>query len=298
MKGVPDRSFAGVKRDLAWRYRDRVRVTVTGGGGGGGVWGGITGTLSDQTDLQSALDTAATTAVWGGITGTLADQTDLSMELGLLAPLASPTFTGTAIFNYAGSLVAGTLPEHYMRFSDLAGTVEIAAIGLILAGKQDIDATLTALAGVATAADKLVYATGVDTFTTTDLTPFARTILDDANASAVRGTIGAAASGVITAAGLTQAAAGLVGGTAAGTVTVMTFAAVQGQLSTFNATTNGLVPTPGSPTGLVLSDNGTWISFPIPVPPDGSVTTAKLADGSVTVPKALAAIRRVTALRL
>jgi hypothetical protein len=27
-----------------------------GGGGGGGVWGSITGTLSDQTDLQSALD--------------------------------------------------------------------------------------------------------------------------------------------------------------------------------------------------------------------------------------------------
>ena len=29
---------------------------VTGGGGGGGTWGSITGTLSDQTDLQSALN--------------------------------------------------------------------------------------------------------------------------------------------------------------------------------------------------------------------------------------------------
>lgn len=29
---------------------------ATGGGGGGAAWGGITGTLSDQTDLQSALD--------------------------------------------------------------------------------------------------------------------------------------------------------------------------------------------------------------------------------------------------
>lgn len=31
-------------------------VEIGGGSGGGGTWGGITGTLSDQTDLQSALD--------------------------------------------------------------------------------------------------------------------------------------------------------------------------------------------------------------------------------------------------
>lgn len=41
----------------------------SGGGGGGGTWGSITGTLSDQTDLNTAL--------------------------GLKAPLASPSFTGT-----------------------------------------------------------------------------------------------------------------------------------------------------------------------------------------------------------
>lgn len=34
-------------------------VDNTGGGGGSGAWGGITGTLSDQTDLQSALDAKA-----------------------------------------------------------------------------------------------------------------------------------------------------------------------------------------------------------------------------------------------
>jgi hypothetical protein len=36
-----------------------------------------------------------TAAAWGGITGTLSAQTDLNTELGLKAPLASPTFTGT-----------------------------------------------------------------------------------------------------------------------------------------------------------------------------------------------------------
>lgn len=38
---------------------------------------------------------AAATAVWGGITGTLSNQTDLQTALNAKAPTASPTFTGT-----------------------------------------------------------------------------------------------------------------------------------------------------------------------------------------------------------
>jgi len=50
-------------------YIDNTSTPVEPGAGGSASWGNITGTLSDQTDLQSALD--------------------------LKAPLASPTFTGT-----------------------------------------------------------------------------------------------------------------------------------------------------------------------------------------------------------
>lgn len=55
---------------------------------------------------------------------------------------------------------------------------------------QAYDATLAALAGVSTVADRLIYATGVDTFTTTTFTSFARTLLDDADAGTARVTLG------------------------------------------------------------------------------------------------------------
>lgn len=72
------------------------------------------------------------------------------------------------------------------------GVADGDAINLLQANTayQGKDATLTALAGVTTAANKLIYATGSDTFSTTDFSSFGRSIVDDADAAAVRSTIG------------------------------------------------------------------------------------------------------------
>ena len=55
--------------------------------------------------------------------------------------------------------------------------------------KQNVDAGLTSIAGLTTAENKGIYTTALDTYATYDLTPFARTILDDADAGTVRTTI-------------------------------------------------------------------------------------------------------------
>ncbi len=57
------------------------------------------------------------------------------------------------------------------------------------AAKQPLDATLTALAALSTSADKFIYSTASDTFTTATVTSAARSILDDTSVAAIRTTL-------------------------------------------------------------------------------------------------------------
>lgn len=69
------------------------------------------------------------------------------------------------------------------------------ALGLeIGTNVQAYDAGLQSIAGLTTSANQMLYTTATDVYATTALTPFARTILDDANAADVRATIGAQAA--------------------------------------------------------------------------------------------------------
>lgn len=103
---------------------------------------------------------------------------------------ASPADVAAAVASLvdASPATLDTLNELAAALGDDANFA--ATMTAALGGKQPADATLTALAGLATVADRMIYTTGSDAFALTALTAFARTLLDDADAATARTTLG------------------------------------------------------------------------------------------------------------
>lgn len=70
-----------------------------------------------------------------------------------------------------------------------ASTVQ-AAINELDTEKQPVDAGLTSISGLTTAADKMIYTTASDTYATADFTSAGRALVAGANAAAQRATLG------------------------------------------------------------------------------------------------------------
>lgn len=155
--------------------------------------GAGTATVADFTAYGRSLvddaDAATARTTLGLVIGTDVQAQDA--ELAALAGLTSaadklPYFTGigtagvTDFTTYGRSLV-----------DDADALTARATLGLVIGTNvQAYDAELAALAGLTSAADKLPYFTGSGTAGVADFSSFGRTLVDDADASTARATLG------------------------------------------------------------------------------------------------------------
>jgi hypothetical protein len=84
--------------------------------------------------------------------------------------------------------IVGDLP--YTPSGSISATTIPAAIAELGVEKQPIDAGLTSIAGLTTAANKMIYTTAADVYAVADLTAAGRALLDDADNTAQRVTLG------------------------------------------------------------------------------------------------------------
>ena len=152
-------------------------------------------TQSGYVQLNNTLTSTSTVQALTAAQGKVLNDRLVTVENGTVQEGDSVTLTGdvtgTATFDSNGSVsVTATVVDdsHNHIISNVDG------LQTALNGKQPIDATLTALAGLATAADKYVYATASDTFTTGIITSFGRSLVDDDNATTARTTLGISAA--------------------------------------------------------------------------------------------------------
>jgi len=161
-----------------------------------------------------------------------------STNLSLIIPEATDATVVRTVYNTNWELIDDIFDTVTLtEFGYLDGVTS--AIQTQLNAKQTLDAGLTSIAGLTTAADKMIYTTALDAYAVASLTAFARTILDDADASTVRTTLGlvigtnvqAYDASLSSIAALTYASASFIKLTAEDTYAVRTISEVKSDLS-------------------------------------------------------------------
>jgi hypothetical protein len=218
--------------------------------------GAVVVSLPSSVTVGTLVATTLTVTASGDLSGSLQAPT-VNKIRGINIQSGTPNDHDILAYHIGSSRWAHSTPA-VLGISEIGHThvmANITDLAAALALKQTADATLSGLSALAVAgANLMVYSTGVDTFATSSLTPFARTLLDDVDAATMRTTLGISASGH------THAAADVVSGN-------------------FDLARLG---TSGATSAKFLRGSGAWDTIVAADTVGGTFATARLGSGTAT----------------
>ena len=172
---------------------DSETMTFTGGtgidtsGSGNAVTFAIDSTVATLSGAQTLTNKSIEASQ---LTGTVANAR-LDAELQALAGLTSAADKG---IQFTGSGTAATYDltaAGKALLDDADASAQRTTMGVAIGSDvQAYDAGLASIAGLTTAANKVIYTTASDTYAVADFTAFGRSLVDDADAAAARTTLG------------------------------------------------------------------------------------------------------------